>query len=226
MRTRTIGLATAILLATGIGACRKAESIIGLAHVINDDGSDKNNPAGHNPGSSTLTMTLFAQTPMLVGDTLQAAAGASDGAKVGTLAWANLGMTDSSIASIVSNGTNFQYVAAHSVGRVQMTGHYESAVPTPFDIVVLARDGISAWVDVDSAAYAWTPPAFHVAPGSSVQFNIGRAHNVVFDAVPGAPANIAVGAMGPDIVRIFATAGTFPFHCSVDGQAGVVIVTP
>ena len=104
--------------------------------------------------------------------------------------------------------------------------HYESAVATPVDIIVLPRNGISAWVDVDSAAYGWNPSAFHVTPGASVQFNIGKAHSVVFDAVAGAPANIAGGSTGPDIVRVFSSAGTFPYHCSADGQAGVVVVTP
>ena len=47
MRTRIIGVATALLLATGIGACSKLESILGLSHATNDDGNDKSNPVGH-----------------------------------------------------------------------------------------------------------------------------------------------------------------------------------
>jgi plastocyanin len=226
LRTRTIGLAAALFVAAGVGACTKIESALGLSHVTNDDGNDKTNPAGHNPGSTTLTMTLYATTPMRVGDTLQAAAGVSFSGMVGTKSWANLAMTDSSVASIVTNDTPLQYIAAHSVGRVQMTGHYESAVATPFNITVIPRDGISAWVDVDSAGYAWNPSAFRVAPGSSVQFNIGRVCDVVFDAGQGVPANIAVGSTGPDIVRVFPVAGTFSFHCTAYGQSGVITVTP
>jgi plastocyanin len=226
MRTRTIGLATAILLATGIGACSKIESILGLSHVVNDDGNDKTNPAGHNPGNCTVTLTVLLTTStMHVGDTLSALATTPCIGLVGTV-WANIGMTDSSVASIVPNGNPIQYVAAHSVGQVKLTGHYESAVAPPFGIDVLPRDGISAWVDVDPSTFAWSPPAFGVAAGASVQFNIGHTHNVVFDAVPGVPANIAVGAMGSDIVRVFAGAGTFTYHCSIHGEAGAVTVTP
>jgi plastocyanin len=171
-------------------------------------------------------MTLYLTTPVRVGDTVQAGASVSFTGMVGTKSWANLAITDSSIASIVTNDTPLQYVAAHVVGGTQMTGHYESAVATPYNITVLPRGGISAWVDVDSAAYAWNPGIFHVAPGSSVQFNVGRTHSVVFDAVPGAPANIAVGATGTDLVRTFTTAGTFRFHCAADGAAGTVTVAP
>ncbi len=117
-------------------------------------------------------------------------------------------------------------LTARSVGYTNLTAHYMLTVATPVGLTVAPKNGISALVSIDTTVQGWIPPAFHIAGGASAQFNVGATHNVAFDAVAGAPANVAVGATGQDQVRAFAVAGTFHFHCTVHGEAGTVIVTP
>ncbi len=57
--TARVLAATAVALCLGCG---------GLAHPLSDDGNDKGNPTGSNPGSQTLTATLGKST-LTVGDT-------------------------------------------------------------------------------------------------------------------------------------------------------------
>jgi hypothetical protein len=227
MRARTLGAAAAALVALGAGACSKAENIIGLAHVINDDGSDKNNPAGQNPG--TITLVLDVLNPSVqIGDTVRVGAvySASKTNPGAGNDWANLGASDSSIVAVTFVNLNNVQLIARSVGYTSVTAHYLTTFATPVGVTVSAKNGISALVDYDTTSLAWNPPAFHIAAGSSAQFNVTTAHNIVFDAAPGAPANIAVGATGADAIRMFATTDTLHYHCTIHGEAGTIVVTP
>ena len=60
--------------------------------------------------------------------------------------------------------------------------------------------------------------------GTTVTFTFQAEHNVNFDAVTGAPANIGNTSSG-SIQRVFATAGTFGFNCTLhSGMRGQVVV--
>jgi plastocyanin len=66
-----------------------------------------------------------------------------------------------------------------------------------------------------------------VAPGGSVTFAFGSVpHNVYFDAVPGAPADIPGANSNVTITRTFATAGTYIYRCRIHrGMKGSVVVS-
>jgi plastocyanin len=50
-------------------------------------------------------------------------------------------------------------------------------------------------------------------------------HNVTFDVVPDAPADIAGANSNTSISRVFSTAGTYNFHCNIHpSMTGFVIV--
>jgi hypothetical protein len=51
---------------------------------------------------------------------------------------------------------------------------------------------------------------------------------VIFDPAPGAPADIALGSSGSaGLDRLFATAGSFSYRCTLHGETGVVnVVSP
>ena len=69
------------------------------------------------------------------------------------------------------------------------------------------------------------PPEVSIASGGSVSWVFGSLnHNVNFDAVTGAPANIPT-TTSATVSRTFNTAGTFPYHCNIHaGMNGTVIV--
>jgi plastocyanin len=73
---------------------------------------------------------------------------------------------------------------------------------------------------------AFDPADVDITSGGSVSWAFGSVeHNVFFDAVAGAPANIPGQNQNTTIARTFATAGTFPYHCNIHaGMNGTVIV--
>jgi plastocyanin len=84
-------------------------------------------------------------------------------------------------------------------------------------------------VDVIGAGSSFIPPSVDIPVNGIVRFNLkkepnGDGHNVIFDAVPGAPADIPE-AKDSVVSRTFAAAGTFSFSCTVHpGMAGRVVV--
>jgi plastocyanin len=172
-----------------------------------------------NPGTNTLNLTVV-NTSIAVGDTESVT-----GTYAGAALMANGTFTaTSSDPSVVNVGGVF--MQARSVGTATITATYQTSQAT-VSITVHPSNGISALVGLQATSPpSWVPSPVRVQVGSNVQFGIGSTHNVVFDAVPGAPANIAVGASGVSLIRLFSTAGAFTFQCTVHGESGVINVTP
>ncbi|MDP1891591.1 MAG: cupredoxin domain-containing protein [Gemmatimonadaceae bacterium] len=72
---------------------------------------------------------------------------------------------------------------------------------------------------------AFSPSTLTVSRGTTVTFTFqATQHNVNFASVAGAPANISNTA-NSGVQRLFATAGTFGYDCSLhSGMSGTVIV--
>lgn len=84
--------------------------------------------------------------------------------------------------------------------------------------------------DVYTPGSLFQPQSVTVGVGGSVRFHItlapdGLGHNVIFvRTTPGAPADINIVA-DTTVTRVFATAGTFSYFCTVHpGMAGEVVV--
>lgn len=77
-----------------------------------------------------------------------------------------------------------------------------------------------------TASNSFTPSPVAIAPGGTVKFEFGTvAHTVVFSQVSGAPADIP-STTGATVDRVFGTAGTFNYHCTIHpGMAGSVVVS-
>ena len=78
---------------------------------------------------------------------------------------------------------------------------------------------------IASAASAFSPAALTVAAGTTVTFTFeGVTHDVVFDNVSGAPANIDP-TYSTSVSRTFASKGTFGYQCTIhSGMRGAVTV--
>jgi len=92
-----------------------------------------------------------------------------------------------------------------------------------------STNGSNKSYDVYTVATAFSPPSLVINAGDTVVFHITKApdgdgHDVTFDAVAGAPANIKVTLTG-DISRVFNTRGSFHYNCFVHpGMTGDVQV--
>jgi plastocyanin len=80
-------------------------------------------------------------------------------------------------------------------------------------------------LDVYTPGLVFSPAYFTISVGTTVRFNItGVAHDVTFQAVPGAPQSIPV-TQNQVVSRTFNTKGVFPFDCFTHpGMIGSVTV--
>jgi plastocyanin len=73
----------------------------------------------------------------------------------------------------------------------------------------------------------FNPGAVTVGVGDTVVFAFKSvAHNVFFDRVAGAPADVANGTSNANVVRVFTAPGQFVYNCHIHpGMRGTVVVT-
>lgn len=95
--------------------------------------------------------------------------------------------------------------------------------PTPPVQQPPAAPTASAGVVTSSSAF--NPVEVNLLKGGTVTWRIGTvAHNVIFDKVAGAPADIGV-TRDAEVSRTFNTAGDFPYECTLhSGMSGTIKV--
>ncbi|HEX2189397.1 MAG TPA: hypothetical protein VHG51_10890 [Longimicrobiaceae bacterium] len=83
----------------------------------------------------------------------------------------------------------------------------------------------SAGVTAGSTSDTFTPGSVDLTLGGTVTWSFGeRAHEVIFQAAAGAPADIPA-TTSAQVARTFGTRGTFPYACSLhQGMSGTVTV--
>jgi plastocyanin len=83
----------------------------------------------------------------------------------------------------------------------------------------------TARVVASGSANTFSPGAVTVARGAVVTWAFAALpHNVTFRGTPGAPANVPT-TTNAEVARTFATAGTFPYDCTLHaGMTGTVVV--
>jgi len=101
------------------------------------------------------------------------------------------------------------------------TGSTTSSYPgSPSDPTNTTANSVNA-----TTSSTFDPAALTVAKGTTVTFTFASVtHNVTFDAVSGAPANIP-STSGASVTRTFSTAGSFGYQCTLHGgMRGTVTV--
>jgi plastocyanin len=73
---------------------------------------------------------------------------------------------------------------------------------------------------------AFNPSPVNIAPGGTITFAFGSvAHNVYFNAVAGAPADIPGNNASTSVSRTFASSGTYVYNCHIHpGMTGTIVV--
>ncbi|HEV8411859.1 MAG TPA: hypothetical protein VGQ30_15245 [Gemmatimonadaceae bacterium] len=197
------------------------------AHAINDDGNDITNPQGHNPGTHTLLATAD-RTDLGVGESAVITV-TYDGATIAGGVPGNALTASVSDPGVITGGGNG--AIATSVGSATVTLTYQGVTAT-LSFTVHRKDGIDALLypvtNQLTGVAMWTPPGgVHVPVGSTVEFtmkNSGVAHNIIFDAIPGAPEDIGQTGTTTAASRLFQTAGVFTFTCTLHGETGIVTI--
>ena len=90
-----------------------------------------------------------------------------------------------------------------------------SAGPPPMTATVNATPSI-----------AFNPSPVKIVSGGTITFAFGSvAHNVYFDAVAGAPADIPGNNAGTSVSRTFGSPGTYGYSCHIHpGMRGTIVV--
>lgn len=212
-------LASCVLAIVSVAGCGT------LAHPSNNDGADSGNPTGINSGA-TPTLTLEADS---------AAIAVGSGSVIRVYYNGQPFPFGTSLLTMTSSDSTVVGCCAYgsSVGSATLTYTYAN-LQASVDMAV-HQNSNGAWARLGAVTRAtgsfWVPDSVHVPVGSLVEFSLfaeGK-HNVAFDSIPGAPADIPTPTqtVPPVIVaRTFSTAGRFPFRCTLHGETGVVIVTP
>jgi plastocyanin len=140
-----------------------------------------------------------------------------------------------SVGNTVS--TRFEWSSSAAVVAMVSTAGLVTGV-TPGSANILARaGGTTGTLSMNVLATAnlaivtmppgdvFTPFQVSIPVGGTVRFEFPqRAHNVIFDRKPGAPADIQQ-TVNASVARTFGTLGTFPYDCTLHpGMAGEVIV--
>jgi plastocyanin len=111
----------------------------------------------------------------------------------------------------------------------------DSCSPPVFDLAMGRMDDLAITRDlaITSAGVvtvgagggnAFTPSTVTIAAGQSVTWNwVSGFHSVISDSSPKAFAD-APGQASGQFTVMFATAGTYPYHCGVDGATGTIVV--
>jgi hypothetical protein len=119
-----------VAAAAAVAACLGCGS---LAHPLNDDGNDKGNPNGLNPGSATLTVSI-AKTVLYVGDTVSFVPTFNGAALLnnGSVSTANSDTTVVRVGGFL--------ITARAIGSATINVSYGTYTATPpLGITVVAR---------------------------------------------------------------------------------------
>jgi plastocyanin len=99
-------------------------------------------------------------------------------------------------------------------------GAYGTSAPVVSGLPATAAT-VNATPDIN-----FSPTPASIVPGGTITFAFGTiAHNVYFDSIAGAPADIPGNNAGTSVSRTFETAGTYTYNCHIHpGMNGTIVV--
>jgi plastocyanin len=164
---------------------------------------------------------IFISSPqptIAVGDKVQLTAVALDSA--GNAVTTNFEW--SSTAAIVAMVSNTGLVTGVTAGNANIQARAGGATGT---LSMTVRATANLAVVTMPPGDVFTPFQVSIPIGGSVRWEFPqRPHNVIFDKKAGVPADIQSTA-NASVSRTFATAGTFPYDCTLHpGMSGEVVV--
>jgi plastocyanin len=187
-----------------------AASVAGMIAACNGDGSG--------PDGIRSVDVSAPSTVVIVGQSAQLTATARDasGSVVsGTVSWRSSAPT---VASVNSTGL----VSALNAGQPTITASM-GGVSGSLTLTVMANPAGTATVSMPG--FSFVPFTTTINVGGAVIYEFpAEAHNVIFNRITGAPADIQA-TNNRSVARTFLVAGTFPYDCTLHpGMSGTVVV--
>ncbi|MDF2772436.1 MAG: cell surface protein [Geminicoccaceae bacterium] len=163
-----------------------------------------------------------ANPTVIVGLTTQLTATAKD-QNGGNMSGATFAYQSNNQAIATVTNTGLVTGVAAGTARIAVTGTIAGVSKTTNVDVNVADAGPSATV-IATAGSQFDPRQVAITRQGTVTWQFNLLHNVTFDNVSGAPADIADKGSGSES-RQFNTAGTFTYHCTIhNGMNGTVVV--
>ena len=163
-----------------------------------------------------------ANPTVIVGLTTQLTATAKD-QNGGNMSGATFAYQSNNQAIATVTNTGLVTGVAAGTARIAVTGTIAGVSKTMNVDVNVADAGPSATV-IATAGSQFDPRQVAITRQGTVTWQFNLLHNVTFDNVSGAPADIADKGSGSES-RQFNTAGTFTYHCTIhNGMNGTVVV--
>ena len=180
-------------------------------------------------GATASVFTSVAVTPATpsvnVGATAQLAATArdQDGSAMAGFPAATWTSSNTGVATVTGSGA----VTGIAAGSATITAALTSGGLTKTGTATVTVTAISAGgTTVTTPNRTFSPPLITIGVGSTVTWQIsGARHNVTFGALKPTGGNIPDTDPGNAASRTFATAGTYPYDCTLhSGMTGTVVV--
>ncbi len=181
---------------------------------------------GGDPPTGNTVFTSVSVDPanptVIVGLTTQLTATAKD-QNGGNMSGATFSYQSNNQAIATVTNAGLVTGVAAGTARIAVTGTIAGVSKTTNVDVSVADAGPSATVTA-TAGSQFDPRQVAITRQGTVTWNFNLLHNVTFDNVAGAPANITDKGSGSES-RQFNTAGTFTYHCTIhSGMNGTVVV--
>lgn len=183
-------------------------------------GGGDDNPAG--PGGVASVSLNAPSLSMLPGrsDQLVATAKDAQGNTIGSAPAATWTTSNNAVASVSATGL----VTANAVGSANITATISGKSATAQVTVAAAATTIT----VNMPGTSFTPFRATLKRGGTVNYVFpSLAHNVIFEKIAGAPADIPGQVANQTVSRQFQTVSLFKYTCSLhNGMDGEIDVVP
>lgn len=202
--------------------------ILGLVSACGggDGGTGPGNPPP--PATQTLASVRFPSTTLSLTagqvTTLTPQAIDQNGGVIANASGFSFSSSDGAVVEVAGGGDALGLSAGSATVTATLTRDGVTASAT-VTITVSGSLPTTATVTAGSSDNTFTPQTLVVARNAVVTWGFGTLlHNVTFGAATGAPSNIP-NSSTTQVARTFATAGDFPYDCTLhSGMSGTVRV--
>ncbi len=200
---------------------RSAPAVFAFALTLVACGKDApvTQPVGVTPILTSLGVSAPGNT-LAIGATMQLTTNPVDQNGVPFQTVVTWGSGSTFVATVTSDGL----VKGIAAGQAYLFAHGGSL--TDSTLITVLSGAYPSTAAVYMLPQSYSPVQTDIAVGGTVQFVFpSLGHNVFFNAMAGAPADIPGEVSNQTVLRTFGTAGSFVYNCTIHpGMTGTIVV--